>query len=112
MFLHHAINLYFCTVFCLEIHIQSVFTCLCVVLLYFVQCFRYLYLLTDLQLFIQQSLPLPDPLMSGHLLCRDTISMYELFYHVNVPLMRGHLVDADSGQDFWFSFPAKADIKH
>ena len=50
------------------------------------------------------------PLMRGHLLCRDTISMYELFYHVNVPLMRGHLVDAD--KIFWFSLPAKADIKH
>ena len=27
--------------------------------------------------------------MSGHLLCRDTFSVYGLFYHVNVPLMRG-----------------------
>ena len=26
--------------------------------------------------------------MSGHLLCRDTFSMYGRFYHVNVPLMR------------------------
>ena len=27
--------------------------------------------------------------MSGHLLCRDTFSMYGLFYHVNDPLIRG-----------------------
>ena len=45
--------------------------------------------------------------MSGHLLWRDTFSMYRLFYHVNVPLMRGHLVNAD--RIFWFSVPAKAD---
>ena len=45
--------------------------------------------------------------MSGHLLCRDTFSMYGLFYHVNVPLMRGPLVTAD--RIFWFSVPAKAD---
>ena len=25
--------------------------------------------------------------------------MYGLFYHVKVPLMKGHLVNADSGQD-------------
>ena len=40
--------------------------------------------------------------MSGHLLWRDTFSMYGLFYHVNVPLMRGHLVNAGSGQDILF----------
>ena len=33
--------------------------------------------------------------------------MYELFYHVNVPLMGGHLVDADSGQDILVFIPAK-----
>ena len=32
--------------------------------------------------------------------------MYGLFYHVNVPLMRGHLVNA---KIFWFSVPATAD---
>ena len=48
--------------------------------------------------------PSPDTLTSGHLLCRDTISMYELFYHVNVPLMKGHLVDATADNIFWFSF--------
>ena len=48
-----------------------------------------------------------DPLMSGHLLWRDTFSMYGLFYHVNVPQMRGHLVTAD--RIFWFSVPAKAE---
>ena len=47
--------------------------------------------------------------MSGHLLWQDTFSMYGLFYHVNVPLMRGHLVNADSGQDILVSVPAKAD---
>ena len=47
--------------------------------------------------------------MSGHLLCWDTFSMYGPFYHVNVPLMRGHLVNADSGQDILFFVPAKAD---
>ena len=41
---------------------------------------------------------LNGPPMSGHLLCRDTFSMYALFYHVNVLLMKGHLVNADSGQ--------------
>ena len=45
--------------------------------------------------------------MSGHQLCRDTFSMYGLFYYVNVPLMRGHLINA--GMIFWFSVPAKAD---
>ena len=29
------------------------------------------------------------PSNNGHLLCWDTFSMYGLFYHVNVPLMRG-----------------------
>ena len=48
--------------------------------------------------------------MSGHLLWRDTFSIYGLFYHVNVPLMRGHLVNAD--RIFWFSVPAKADSNH
>ena len=48
--------------------------------------------------------------MSRHLLCRDTFSMYRLFYHVNVPLMRGHLLNAD--RIFWFSVPAKADSNH
>ena len=47
--------------------------------------------------------------MSRHLLCRDTFSMYGLIYHANVHLMRGHLLNADSGQDIWFSVPAKAD---
>ena len=37
--------------------------------------------------------------------CLDTISMYELFYHVNVPLMRGHLVDTDSRQDILVFIP-------
>ena len=35
--------------------------------------------------------------------------MYGLFYHVNVPLIWGHLVNADSGQDILVFFPAKAD---
>ena len=47
--------------------------------------------------------------MSGHLLCRDTFSMYGLFYHVNIPLMRGHLVNVDSGQDILVYVPSKAD---
>ena len=54
---------------------------------------------------IQQYLRSTDPLMSGHLLCRDTISMYGLLYHVNVPLMSGHLLDADSGQDILVFIP-------
>ena len=48
--------------------------------------------------------------MSGHLLWRDTFSMYGLFYHVNVPLMRGHLVNVD--RIFWFSVPANAGSNH
>ena len=36
--------------------------------------------------------------------------MYGLFYHVNVPLMRGHLVNVD--RIFWFSVPAKVDSNH
>ena len=36
--------------------------------------------------------------------------MYGLFYHVNVRLMRGHLVNAD--RIFWFSVPAKVDSNH
>ena len=43
--------------------------------------------------------------MSGHLLWQDTFSMYGMFYHVNVPLMRGHLVNADSGQDIFVFCP-------
>ena len=31
--------------------------------------------------------------------CRDSLSMYGLFYHVNISLMRGHRVDVASGQD-------------
>ena len=48
--------------------------------------------------------------MSGHLLFRDTFSMYRLFYHVNVFLMRGHLVNVD--MIFLFSVSAKADSNH
>ena len=41
-------------------------------------------------------------LTSGHLLCRDTIL---IFYHVTVPLMRGHLVITDNGQDVLVFIP-------
>ena len=41
------------------------------------------------------------PGMSGHFINVP-------FYHVNVPMMRGHLVNAD--RIFWFSAPAKAVI--
>ena len=33
--------------------------------------------------------------------------MHGLFYHVNVPLMRGHLVNAAADRIFWFSVPAQ-----
>ena len=59
---------------------------------------------------MQQYLPSTDPPMSGHLLCWDTFLMYGLFYHVNAPLMRGHLVNVD--RIFWFTVPAKADSNH
>ena len=36
--------------------------------------------------------------------------MYGLFYHVNAPLMRGHVVNVD--RIFWFTVPAKADTNH
>jgi len=31
--------------------------------------------------------------------CRDSLSIHERFCHVNVPLLRGHPMDAAIGQD-------------
>ena len=47
--------------------------------------------------------------MSGHPVCQDSLSMYGLFCHVNVPVMSVHPVDADS--ICWLYAPPKADNK-
>ena len=50
-------------------------------------------------------------LVNTHFLCWDSLSMYGLFCHVNVPLMRGQPMA--SGQDIFVTIivPPKADNK-
>ena len=50
--------------------------------------------------------------MSGHPVCRDSLSMYGLFCHVNVPLMSGHPVDVDADSICWLYVPPKARYKN
>ena len=44
------------------------------------------------------------PAMAGHFLNdieKVSLTMYGLFYHVNVPLMRGHLVNAETRRGYF-----------